>query len=394
MRFFTSIVCLLLSASSAFAQAPSEIDELRKRLDEIEKRQKETFIRSTENRGSVKTYLGESLALGGFFETGMTAINGENTETQMSVNAHVLGINIAADFNERLRFVSQTLVALGYNLANPNNNPTVSATQREYTTLIYAAIPAQAYIEYSKSDLSNIQVGLGYVPFGRAYQQRELVLFARRGGPQMIGSGSGTSVGVANPLWMGVHAFGSKSIAGTEGGRWGYDLYTHTPSVKPNTVGVGGRLWKADSEHLTYGYSIQSGTLRIGSYVSHGVDLALKYGEFAFVTEGAYNRNSNGDDVAHSFYFEPSYTFSEDEFLVFVAADYLDNPTATTVSGVTLVPDAFRRWLYGAGFNWIPVPFTRYRIAVLKHDYIGDTAVIADRNRDYYSLDLSAGIAF
>lgn len=394
MKTLSTFILAVLSTSASFAQAPNpakpeptEIEQLRTRLDELEKRQRDSYIRSTESRGTVKTYLGESVAFGGFFESGISGIKGEHTDTQFSANSHVLGLNIAADFSERLRFTSQLLTGLTFTLSNPHNNPAVSVNQREFTTPVYGALPAQSYIEYTKSELAIIQVGLGYVPFGRAYQQREVVLFQRRGGPQMIASNSGTSIGIANPLWMGVHVLGSKA---TPRGRTGYDLYTHTPFTRATTVGLGGRAWMAHGEWLTYGYSIQSGTVKQGSYLANGVDAVIKLKDFSVVGEAAVTRDSNNDTVAHSFYVEPGFSFKEDEYLVFAAADYLDNAMATT--GV--IPDQYRKWVYGGGINWIPLPVTRYRLSLLHHDYVGDTAVLSGRNRDYLLLDLSAGIAF
>jgi hypothetical protein len=378
------------SSAKAASNTSSEIQDLRNRLDQLELRQREAYLRSTESKGGVKTYLGDSLAIGGFFETAVTQIGGPSTPSQLSASSNELGLNFTADFAENLRFTAQILTGLSFPLDNPNGNPNI-VPDRGFHTFSYGAIVPQAYIEYTRNEMLIAQTGLGYVPFGQAFQQRELVLFARRGGPQMINSGSLTNVGIANPLWMGGHIFGTTATAQ---GRWGYDLYTHSAIARPNSLGVGGRVWRSHSDRMTYGYSVQQGTLKEGSYVAQGLDFSMKADRFSVIVEGAHNLSSTGDTIAHSFYIEPSYSFKDDEFLIFAAADYLDDAQHTTPTAVAIVPDAYRQWLYGVGFNWIPVTFTRYRIGLFKHDYVGDTAVLAGHDRDYYSLDLSAGIAF
>jgi hypothetical protein len=44
--------------------------------------------------------------------------------------------------------------------------------------------------------------------------------------------------------------------------------------------------------------------------------------------------------------------------------------------------------------NWLPYSFTRFRFGLLYNDYVGSTATLAGADRNYFSLDLSAGVEF
>ena len=93
-----------------------------------------------------------------------------------------------------------------------------------------------------------------------------------------------------------------------------------------------------------------------------------------------------------SYYIEPYVSFFDGAFLVYGAADYLDNPTnVTTLNGRS---DPYKKWALGGGVNWLPLSFTRFRLGYLAHNYVGTNAIVSNQNRDFYSLDFSAGIAF
>ncbi|HVK60410.1 MAG TPA: hypothetical protein VM432_02620 [Bdellovibrionales bacterium] len=390
MSILSQVLLILLTCSVAVAQ--TEIEELRGRIEQLEKKTDDAFIQSTSGKNDVRSFLDDAISFGGFLETGIFAIAGPDTKTQISASANVLGINIAAEFNERLRFSTQVLSTFIFALENEHNNPRAIESQREFGPLVVFTVPVQGYIEYYFSDAFVLQGGLGYVPFGEAFQERDFVLFRRRGGPQMLSaSGFADPVGVVDPLWRGIHARGSMAITS---GRLGYDLYTHTPSSGADTLGVGARLWGSRSDRLVYGYSIQSGTSDGDSYQSHGVDLSLAMDDYGITAEAALNRASDGDVNVFSYYAEPFYSFNDDEFIVFLVADYIDQGLNTTTTPTGVIPDPIRAWEYGAGVNWLPFPFTRFRFVYTRHDYVGDRAVIEGQNRDYDMIDLSAGVAF
>lgn len=376
--------------SSRNPSTQQQIEELRDRLEDLEQRQQDGFLRSTDSSHTVRPFLNHVIYLGGYFESGLTSFDGPDTNGQTSANTNTLGINLAADLTSNIRFVSQILTGLNYRLENPHNDPRVSPSSREYGSFIFGAVVAQAYAAYEVSPMLNVQAGLGYVPFGHAFQQREPVLFLRRGGPQMLATSSAESVGIAHPLWMGVHLFGS--FEGRE--MFGYNLYTHSPLTNTNTLGAGGRLWHRLSETARYGYSIQTGRQDAGNYISQGVDLQLERGALSTTFEFAHNTITDGEEVATSFYVEPSYALAEGEHIAFLVADYVQNHTnSSNVNDVT-TPDPYEKWAYGVGWNWLPVPFARYRATLLAHDYIGDSARPNGQDRDYYSFDLSIGVAF
>lgn len=388
---FCGLSLVTQAADSDAKKSPTKTKSVEQRLQELEAQQAEfgswysEFYLQSKNR--VSPFLGEKLLLGGFFESAITHISGPDTPTQTSANTNILGVNIAADFNEEFRFVVQYLTGLSYTFQNPHNNPALTPSQRAYNTPSLGAIVAHAYAEYRKSDAFILQSGLGYVPFGHSFQQREPVLFKRRNGPQMVSTSDANSVGIAFPLWMGLHLEGSFSV---ERGRIGYDLYTISPSTYSKNLGVGGRTWWSDSQKITAGLSLQSGEQASGSYYSYGADVNVKFNSFGFVTEYGQNVAAGSTPNMISYYFEPYYILAEGKWLVYAAADYLDNPT----HAVGAVSDPYKKWLYGVGVNWLPVSNARFRLGVLSHDYIGDSESISGQKRDYYSVDFSTGVAF
>jgi hypothetical protein len=364
------------------------------RLRDLEERQHEfeqwytDFYLQSKDR--VTPFLGEKISLGGFFETGVSYYEGNDMPSQISANTQLLGINLAAEFNEKIRFVSQFLIATVYSLQNPNNNPLLTAPnppQRQFGQAVIASLVAHAYVEYRQSEAATFQSGIGYVPFGSAFQEREPVLFKRRSGPQMLGAGDASLVGIAFPLWMGVHMYGAVPF---KKGRVGYDLYTFSPSTNAKSVGGGTRFWWSDSQIITLGASAQTADQGArGTFYSYGTDATLNLSMGGLIAEYAKSVTS-GLKAIESYYIEPYYNFEDGEWVVFLAADYINNPVRT----VGTVPDPYEVWRYGGGVNWLPIPNTRFRLSYLANDYLNSTDEIAGQGRDYYTVDFSVGVAF
>lgn len=380
---------LLPCLTQAQSDSKKKETSLEQRLSELEKRQAEMYIQSIENKGLVRSFLGENITFGGFFDSGIVEIHGPDMYSQTSVNSNVLGLNVAAEINDNLRFVSQTLMSFTISLQNPNNNPNVSASKRQYSVPVLAILVAQGYVEYTHSEALKIQSGLGYVPFGHAFQLREPVLFKRRFGPQMMTTSTPNALGVVFPLWMGVHIHGAHPLADDKG-RIGYNLYTFSPLILTKSLGVGSRIWWAPTENITAGISNQYVELSTQTSNTRGADLNLKSGRYGITLEYAENKLTNGDPTIVSYYAEPYVTFKSGKYIAYLVADYLNNPAFK----VGTKSDAFKIWRMGGGFNWLPVPSTRFRLGVLKNGYYGDTAKINGQARDYYNIDLSVGIAF
>lgn len=373
------------------AESTASTADLEKRVLELEQKQKAydqwytDFYVNAQNR--VAPYLGEKISLGGFFETSLSRLEGPGMQTQTSANGQVLGINLAADFDESNKFVTQILTALGYPLLNPNNNPAVTPAQRAYGPAFYVTLVAQAYYEYTESEHLQIQLGEGYTPFGYAFQQREPVLFLRRGGPQLTTGSDSNTVGLAFPLWMGAHVHG---VFFAESGRCGYNLYTFSPTTNSKSLGEGARLWKDFSENLTVGVSAQQGQLATQMFHAYAADIHYHYKNSGVTIEFARNEAADASASPKSYYIEPYMNFHEGQLVVYVAADYLDHPSHINIA----TPDPFERWQYAAGVNWLPLPNARLRLGYAVNDYIGTSAVLSGQDRDYSVVDFSAGIAF
>ena len=390
---FLILISLFVSAiaSAQTKAAPKAVDktaQLEQRLLELESRQQamekwysEYYVQG-QNR--VQPYLGEKISLGGYFETAMSFLSGTDMQNQSTASSQLLGINIAAEYNEKVRFVTQLLTGFSYTLSNPNNNPNVTPSSRTYGAPSLGTLVAQGYIEMVESDALILQAGLGYMPFGYTFQQRDLVLLRRRGGPQMGNSASD----LVFPLWIGVHVSGSFFSEGN--GRWGYNLYTFTPPTNSKSLGVGTRLWKEFSDTVTIGASFQQSQTTSDTNHSYGTDIKYSYGDAGAIFEFARTEVGAGTPTPVSYYLEPYWRFHEGKYVAYVFADYLDNPTFK----VGAVADAFERWQYGGGLNWLPLPNTRFRIGYTTSKYTGNTDVINNQGRDYENVDLSAGIAF
>lgn len=382
---------------SIFAAEPkaaegNSIEDIEQRIIDLEQRQKDMNTWYEEfyimGRGRVAPFLGNSLSIGGFFETAVTHLYGPDMETQTSGNIHTLGLNLAAQFNDKTKFVTQTLTRLVIPLRNLNNNPNLTPPQRSFTGYSFFSIVAQGYLEYRMSDYFTVQTGLGYSPFGIAAQQREPQLFRLRGGSQIIAYDDGDTIGIMSPLWTGIHLLGlipaNRNL--------GYDLYTFTPVNKVSTLGVGGRLWYKANENVTVGTSIQSGEQRKGFFFAKGFDLELKYKEYGFVSEYGHTTNSGDVIDAEFYYFEPYMKFAEDQWLFFLNAEYIDTLERTDFA--THVADPVKKWQYGGGLNWLPIPNARLRLTYLHHDYLDETDMISGQQRDYDTIDFSTAVAF
>ncbi len=388
------IVAALLLSSIAFAQtkndkvAADKTAQLEQRLLELEARQQlldkwyTEFYAQGQNR--VAPYLGEKLLLGGYFESALSHLSGTDMQAQTTSTGHLLGLNISAEFNEKLRFVTQFVSGFSYTLGNPHNNPNLTPAQRGYTTPSLFQLVAQGYVEVTQSEALVIQAGLGYMPFGQIFQNRDVVLLRRRGGPQMAGA----ATDLIFPLWTGLHISGTFANEGSN--RWGYNLYTFTPNLNPKALGFGGRLWKDASENLLIGTSIQQSQSATDLSHTYGFDLKYVFEQTGVTVEFAKNEYTSGAAGPVSYYIEPFMKFNDGEYVVYAFADYLDSPNRT----VGAIADPFERWQYGGGLNWLPVANTRFRLGYTTSRYEGSTRVINNQGRDFENVDLSVGIAF
>ncbi len=387
----------LFFAFSSFAQNgeqnKDELQALKTRLQELNDKIDDIELKQTLGTGTVKSYLNDVILIGGFFETGIEYFQGEDTDRSLTASSHVLGLNIGAQLGSKYFFNTQILTGLTFPLLNPHNNPRAGDVglpeSRDYGPINFGAVVPQGYLEVRNSEKFNLQAGLGYAPFGYALQQRELVLFKRRNGPQLLNATGGDGVTIASAIWSGVHLYGELSKKFD----LNYNLYTFTPLSKTDTLGVGGRISKdlKDSDS-TVGVSFQNGRREQGAFQAVGVDIDLQKDSFGLIAEAAANFNEGGENP-WSFYLEPYYSLDEDKKLYYVALDYLSDPLGQTF-GSGVLQDPFRKWIYAVGMNWLPEPYIRYRAGLSWHDYVGGSAVIDGQNRDYQSFDLSLGLAF
>jgi hypothetical protein len=375
--------------SFAFGQtSDAKLEDLNRRIEELEKNQQELLLQAPSNRNQVNSFLKDSLTIGGFTEIAMTGMEGPDTNLQVMNSSNVLGLNIAADFTDRLHFVSQFITGLVYPIYNPQANPNATPTERKFGAPFIGSLLTQSYIEYTYSKKLRIQGGMGYVPFGQALQLRELVLFYRRGGPQLL-----RTTELVSPLWGGIHLLGD--FTRKNGGEWGYNLYTTNPinSDKTHILGIGGRTWiSTPDDKAIAGFSFQAGKYNNDFDHVLGTDLKLRFDDYMITTEYARHVASGKDPWTA--YIEPAMYFNEESWLGFVFADYAENPLSTYNVGATPTSDPYKKWEYGAGLNWFPTSYTRLRLTYTWHDYVGSTAIVGSQNRDYHSLDLSAGVAF
>lgn len=383
MKFFAFL--LLAWASFAFGSTQSEIEGLKKRIEDLEKQQETLLMSASEPRPQVNSFLRDGFTLGGFFQSSTLFITGPDTETQAVNDGNVIGLNISADFGSKFRFVSQLIAATSLPLQNPHNNPNANPDSREYNRYTAIGAVTQGYVEYAASRYVNIQAGLGYVPFGFALQLREPVLYVRREGPQLVRNGNLISI-----LWQGVHVYGSKNY---RDGELGYNLYSFTPTSEAKLPGVGGRLWMSgEDEKIVGGLNAQLAEKDDETYTNVGADLRFDLNPFQIRTEMLHKFTQNTD--SWSGYIEPGMYIMDEEVLLYVFGDYLFGTQNEVVIGATTEEDPIQKWEYGAGVNWLPTAFTRFRLGLTFHDYVGNTAKIDGQNRDFFSTDVSVGVAF
>lgn len=365
-----------------------EIDALRSEIIEMKATQEEFYFDASESAGTARSFFSDRLTFGGFFETGLTSIWGPDTTAQTAPASNTFGLNISASFSRDLKFVGQLLTSLAFPLQNPDNDADAPSLglpiSRRFEGFSAVSLPAQAYVEYAPGDTFYLQGGLGYVPFGYALQQRELVLFVRRGGPQLMRMQE-----LVEPLWAGVN-FGGESAR--RWGRVGFNLYTFPYLEQVRSVGVGGRVyWESLEERVRFGVSAQAGNTRTGGAQTTGSDLRIRLGPFTVLSEYARRFTDPGDPW--NLYVEPNYTLTP-RFIIYAFADYAENPLNRTVVGATALADPWTKFEYGGGLNWLPTPFTRFRVGFFAFDYRGASAEEHGRDRDLRALDFSAGVAF
>ena len=170
MHILLIFLSLILTSPLALSQSEDRLEALTKRIEELERQQEELVIQSQTRGNQVNSFLRDSFTLGGFFEAGVTGIEGEDTDLQILNSSNILGFNLAADFSPQLHFASQFITGLASPLRNPHNNPGAEPDQRRFGDPIFGAILTQGYVEYTYSPQFKIQAGLGYVPFGQALQ--------------------------------------------------------------------------------------------------------------------------------------------------------------------------------------------------------------------------------
>lgn len=379
------IIALLSLVLTPVVFAQVDLEDLHKRIEELENQQAEMVLQLREPKTTVQSFLNDNLTLGGFFEPAFTYISGPDTKTQYLNSSNALGINLSAELGTPYRFVSQFITALEIPLDNPHNNPNVASNlprTREYRNYQTRSILTQGYVEYSQGRMIKLQGGAGYVPFGYAPQQREFVLFVRRGGPQLI-----RSEDILFPLWQGFHLSGSRSANNTE---LGYNLYTFIPANRVRTTGVGGRVWFSGmDEKLTGGLSGQYGKNNEENFELLGADLKAEFFPYLVKTEFAQYLETGTD--SWTAYLEPSVYIYEEEVLLYIFGDYAFNMVNEKDSSNF---DPYQKWEYGAGVNWLPNSFTRLRLGLTFHDYVGPRGQLQGINRDYLAVDISAGVAF
>lgn len=368
---------------------------LERKVGELQQEQDEIFKQLASEKYSVRPFLGDEILIGGFLDSGITGLWGPTTHTQVSTASDFFAVNVAAHLNPAIRFNSQILFNPGFPLLNPNNNPLGSQfglpSSRRYGTLTTITSISQAYLEYGRNPGFTFQMGRGYVPFGIAFQQRDRVLFRRRNGPQMISADTPDNVVIASPSWTGAHILGAFALGP---GRWGYDLYTLTPLSDPSDLGGGTRAWFEVLPPLTLGTSLQIAKRDGTPYEAIGMDASFKDGNLGADAEWAVNLSTGSAGISRTFYVEPYYTFSQEKFLVYLAADYLDDAVGQNIAVNGFLPDPYAKWEFGGGINWLPYTFTRFRVGVLFHDYMGNSAAEAAEYRNFFSLDVSGGVEF
>lgn len=382
------LLLLLLVCNSLYSQDRDPLQELTERIEELERQQEELIIQSHGRGNKVNSFLQDNLTIGGFVESGILGFEGPDTDLQVMNTSNLLGLNIAADFSPRLHLVTQTITFLSYSFQNQHNNPQAIPDQREFKEMSFTAVLAQGYLEYTFSRQLRLQAGLGYVPFGSAYQQRDFILFWRRRGPQIL-----RTTHLLTPLWHGLHLLGQ--FPRHNGGEWGYNLYTANP-IDPSqnrVMGGGGRIWMSSSnERIIGGLSGFMAKFGSGTDETVGADLRVRENTFQLMTE--YARHVTESDDPWSAYLETGIFVKDETILLFGFGDYAESPLSSVTLGQNKIPDDYKKWEYGIGVNWLPTSYTRFRMTLTQHEYVGENATVQGQDRDYHSVDFSVGVAF
>ena len=386
------VAFLVAIAIFAFNARGDDLSEVQKSIQELRDQQDDLLQQMSEN-DKVKTFLNDQINIGGFFDgVATTAIWGPETRTQLSTSSDVLALNLAAQINDEIRFNTQLLFSAVYPLQNPNSNSRASAfglsETRRFSFLETTTTLPQAYMEYSADSAVAVQVGRGYVPFGTAFQQRDLALFRRRGGPQMLNANTSGNVVLLSSIWSGVHLKGSLRLGLVKEGQWGYDLYSITPSSSPTTIGAGARAWFELTPQFHFGFSTQEAKRGGQTYDAFGVDTNIRVNRLGIDLEGIFNRSGSSEGNPKSFYLEPYISLLSEKITLYGAVDYIDSPTAQLDVDPAVLSDPYERWEYGGGINWLPYHPTRIRLGFLYNNY---TQV---KGRNYSNVDLSVGLEF
>lgn len=389
MKIFALI--LILISGSLYAATDKEIEDLKKRIEDLETQQAQLLETASEPKNSVGSFLNDNLTLGGFFDGGYNFITGPDTDTQWVNNSNALGLNLSADFGKNYRFVTQLVNILQVPLLNEHNDPRAATfnlpKSRHYDSYSTLAVVTQGYLEYNFNRMFNLQGGLGYIPFGYAAQLREPVLYVRRNGPQLVRQNQS----IIPNLWSGFHLYGSKAVGTKE---YGYNVYTFTPSRKADFIGLGTRGWVSlDDEKIIGGVSAQIGKNEDETFKSLGADLRFDFHPFQLRTELAELINKNSQN-AWTTYVEPGFWVYNEEVLFYVFGDYIYGANNETGFGVNKIADPIQKWEYGTGLNWLPTSFTRIRFGITYNDYVGNNTHPQGQQRDYLGVDTSVGVAF
>ena len=376
------ILAVIIFSLSQLCFADSQIDMLTKRIEQLEKQQSDILFESSQSGSHVYSFLKDGLTLGGFFESSYTLLQGPGTKFQATNSTNLLGLNLAAEFSNDLHFVSQFVTGLSIPLQNSHNDPRAAIKRREYSGVGFGAVLTQGFLEYSVNDHTHVQFGFGYVPFGFAAQQREIVLFVRRSGPQIL-----RTTELLSPLWSGFN-FRQRFNSGSK--VWGYNIYTFTRFEDPKIPGVGGRTWwTSNEERFMTGLSLQTAKYRGEIEEVVGADVKIRFSNFVITSEYARHLSDHMKDP-WSAYIEPGYFIYQEEILLYTFVDYSES----TLNKTGTLSDPYHKFEFGGGVNWLPTSYTRLRLGLTYNDYVHDRAVVQGQNRDYASVDLSVGVAF
>ncbi len=315
---------------------------------------------------------------------------GPDTPSETLADRHKLGINLSAELGSKFRFVSQFTMGFNFPLRNEHNNPSHGSTllplNRSHGDLSFGSVLSQAFGEYDLGKSLKFKFGMGYVPFGRAFQIREPVLFLRHQGPQLIRTASASEIIIADPFWKGLH------LQGNLFEKIGFNLYTLSSLDHSGKLGLGARLWSKLNSNITLGLSTQSAERSNSNYLAYASDLNVKFKNFGVQVEYAVNDSDLG--TVSSYYIQPYLKLLNRKLTLHLDIDYMKNILGLTTLGNASVSDPYRKWEYGIGLNYQFLPNVKVRLGFLMHDYIDSTAVIVSQDRDYFTVSNSWGISF